>query len=206
MALVRLHWQRKLRDCVLGLEGHHAERRRDTGPSVTCHGWTHFGKLLIYPNMNKLRLSRENHTGKQLQVCSVCFLQTDLGSSSSLGQWWAAALCLEELTSLRPHPQAHKMAIPELQKIGLKQAWEITFPLFGFITILYLFFPTGIFGLFYLFFSAHDGDSKAALDTQFQCFSTLSVKIKSLSSCGNALCHQQSAILDMDIGLFFSSL
>lgn len=141
---VCLHQQRQPRDCLLRLEGQHAEHKKGTGPRVTCRACIQFGKSLIHPNLNKLGLYRGNHTGKQLHICSVYFLQMDPGSSRRLSQWWAAVIQLEELTSLCP-PQAHKMAMTELWKIDLKWTWEVIFPLFDPIAILYLFFPTGIF-------------------------------------------------------------
>lgn len=95
-----LHQQRQWRECLLGLEGQHAEHKKGTGPSVTCHACTHFGKTLIYPNLNKLGLWRGNHTGKQLQICSAYFLQMDPKSIRRPSQWWAAVIQLEELT---PH-------------------------------------------------------------------------------------------------------
>lgn len=130
-------------------------------------------KLWYTQTWKKLRLSRKNYRSA---VC-VSFKRT----------WGAAAAPVsdEQLQfgwkDWLPSALIHKLikiAIPELWKIGLKQAWEISFPLFGFIAILYLFFLTGVWPHF--FFNSHNGDSTAALDSLVQCISTLSEKIKSL--------------------------
>lgn len=61
------------------------------------------------PKLEQTRDYLERTTlGSNYSVCSVCVLQTELGSSSSPGPWWAAAVWLEGLTSLCPHPQADK--------------------------------------------------------------------------------------------------
>lgn len=58
-----------------------------TGPSVTCHACTQFGKPLIHPNLNKLGLARRKHTGKQLHICCACVLLMDPESMRRPCQW-----------------------------------------------------------------------------------------------------------------------
>lgn len=142
-----LHQQRQCRECILGLEGQHAEHKEGTGPSVTCHACTQFGKPLIHPNLNKLGLARRKHTGMQHLSCIFPSngsreheeAQSVVSSCNSAGR--------ANFPLVPPTPQAHRRQSQNYE-IGLKLTWEIFSLPFDPIAILHLFFTISIIHIF----------------------------------------------------------